>query len=437
MSSRVLRRTALVAAAASTTALVLAGCAGSGGDASGGSDEDITLTITTFGTFGYDDLYAEYEEAHPNITIEATNIDTGGNARTDAFTKIAAGSGLSDIVAIEEGWLGSIMEVSDQFVDLRDFDMEDRQGDWLDWKVEQVTDQEGRIIGYGTDIGPAGLCYNAPAFQAAGLPTDRAAVAELFGGDDATWERFFELGRQYKQATGKAWYDHNGFVWNSMVNQLEEGYYTKDGELNVEDNAELQERFGWIADASADGLSAAQTAWDWNGGKAFTDQTFATFVCPGWMLGVVQGQLEAGGGGPQTGWDFADVFPGGGGNWGGSFLVVPQQSEHPEEAQEFAAWITAPEQQAKAFAAIGAFPSQVEALEAPEVLEATNPFFNDAPVGKILSNRAEAITVQPYKGPKYSDILQAFQAALLRVDDGSNSPVQSWKTFLSDVAALS
>ena len=105
---------------------------------------------------------------------------------------------------------------------------------------------------------------------------------------------------------------------------------------------------------------------------------------------------------------------------------MPEQSEHPDEAKEFAAWITAPEQQVKAFQAIGAFPSQVDALDDPAVMEMTNEFFNNAPVGQILGDRAAAITVQPYKGPKYSDILQAFQAALVRVDDGSNTPDESW-----------
>jgi cellobiose transport system substrate-binding protein len=150
------------------------------------------------------------------------------------------------------------------------------------------------------------------------------------------------------------------------------------------------------------------------------------------MLGVIEGNAEG-----VKGWDIADAFPGGGGNWGGSYLVVPQQSEHPEEAKEFAAWITAPEQQLKAFAAKGTFPSQVDALEAPELLGTTNAFFNDAPTGEILSNRALAITVQPFKGAKYSDILQAFQNALLRVDDGSATPEESWDTFLSDVESLS
>ena len=65
-----------------------------------------------------------------------------------------------------------------------------------------------------------------------------------------------------------------------------------------------------------------------------------------------------------------------------------------------------------------------------------NAFFNDAPIGEILAERAAAITVQPFKGPKYSDILSAFQAAILRVDDGSQDPDQSWDQFLTDVDAL-
>ena len=135
MNTRARRRILTTAAVASVSALALAGCsAAADGDTSGGNaDEDVTLTITTFGTFGYDDLYKKYEEEHPNVTIEATNIDTGGNARTDAFTKLAAGSGLSDIVAIEEGWLGAVMEVSDTFADLRDYGIEDRKDDWVDW----------------------------------------------------------------------------------------------------------------------------------------------------------------------------------------------------------------------------------------------------------------------------------------------------------------
>ena len=97
---------------------------------------------------------------------------------------------------------------------------------------------------------------------------------------------------------------------------------------------------------------------DWT--AAFQKDGFATMACPGWMLGVIEGNAAG-----VEGWDIANVFPGGGGNWGGSFLTVPAMGEHPAEAKALAAWLTAPEQQIKAFKAKGTFPSQVEALTDP------------------------------------------------------------------------
>ncbi|MGO1921070.1 MAG: ABC transporter substrate-binding protein [Microbacterium sp.] len=424
MSTSIRRRLLATAAVASVSALALAGCSSGGAEADNAdSDGDVTLTVTTFGTFGYEDLYEEYEELHPNVTIEASNIDTGGNARTDAFTKIAAGSGLSDVVAIEEGWLGAIMDVSDTFVDLRDYGIEERKDDWVDWKYEQGTDAEGRVIGYGTDIGPSGICYNGPAFEAAGLPSDRESVAELLDGD---WENYFAVGADYTAATGKAWYDHSGFVWNSMVNQLDEGYYTGDGELNVEGNAELKERFELLGAATEGGQSAAQAAWDWNGGKSFVDGTFATFVCPGWMLGTIAGQLEAGGGDASTGWDFADVVPGGAANWGGAFLSIPETSEHKEAAAALADWLTQPEQQVKQSEAAGNFPSTIEAQEELAAAAAPNPLFNDAPTGAILAERAKGVVAQ-FKGADDSVIQEnVFGPALSSLDRGETDTKGAW-----------
>ena len=427
------RKTATAIAGAAAFALIASGCSTGGGGSAGG---DIELTVTTFGTMGFDDLYAQYEAANPGIKVTANNIDTGGNARTDAFTKIAAGSGLSDVTAIEEGWLGSIMEVSDQFTDLADYGFADRKDDWVDWKVDQVTDPDGRIIGYGTDIGPEGLCFNGAALEAAGLPSDREGFAEFIGGADATWESYFEAGRQYHAATGKAWYDQSGFVWNAMVNQLDEGYYTADGKLNVEGNSDLEERWGQLASATTEGLSAAQTEWDWNTGKSFVDQTFATFVCPGWMLGVVKGQLEAGGGDASTGWDFADVFPEGAANWGGAWLAVPTTSEHPEEAAALASWLTEPEQQIAAFNVAGPFPSTIAAQEQLASAGTTDPLFNDAPTGAILAERAIGVKAQ-FKGPDDSLIQEnVFGPPLDAIDRGEVTPQEGWDQAITLLGEL-
>jgi cellobiose transport system substrate-binding protein len=431
------RRTATVAVVASTAslALVLSGCSSDGG--SGNGDEKITLTITTFGTMGLDGLYDQYMADHPNITIKATNIDTGGNALTDWKTKQASG-GLPDIQSVEEGWLGSVMEVSDSFTDLRDYGADDIKDRWVDWKVKQATDADGRIIGYGTDIGPQGLCFNGKLFEAAGLPSDREGVAELFGGADASWDKFFEVGKQYHDATGKAFYDQSGFIWNSFVNQQDEGYYKKDGSLNIEGNKTLENFWMQLADAQKAGLSANQAQWDWGKGKAFVDGTFAVFVCPGWMLGVVKGQVEAGGGDAATGWDFADVFPGGAANWGGTFLTVPTSSKHPKEAAELADWLTQAKQEVASFQAAGTFPSVLEAQTDPGVTGESDltKFFNNAPVGEILAARAKGVVAQ-FKGPDDALIQeQVVGPARTALDAGQADGPTSWKTLIDTLHQL-
>jgi cellobiose transport system substrate-binding protein len=416
--------TALGATFALALTFALAAC-GSDDDGGESSDGKVDLTIATFNEFGYEDLITEWNAAHPDIQVEQKKVGTWDEAKDNLYTKLAGGSGLSDIEAIEGDAMPAILAESDAFVDLTDAELDGR---WLDWKAAAATNADGQMIGYGTDAGPEGICYRSDLFKKAGLPTAREDVASLMG----TWEDYFATGEEFvKKVPNTAWYDSSGGTAQAMLNQVQNPFEQDDNTIDVE-NPELQAVYSTIAGNVDKGLSTRLPQWSEDWTAAFQNDGFATMACPGWMLGVVSGNADG-----VKGWDFADVFPGGGGNWGGSFLVVPKQSEHPDEAKEFAAWITAPEQQAKAFAAIGAFPSQVDALDAPEVLEMTNEFFNNAPTGQILSNRAAAITVQPYKGPKYSDILQAFQAALLRVDDGSNTADESWQTFLSDVDQLS
>ncbi|MGV8885647.1 MAG: ABC transporter substrate-binding protein [Microbacteriaceae bacterium] len=406
------RTTAAAIAGAAAFALVITGCT-STSEAPADDKTPITLTITTFGTMGLDANYDAYKKLHPNVTIEATNLENGGAARDDAYAKIAAGTGLSDVVAIEEGWLSTIAEVSDAFEDLRDYGIEDNKADWLDWKYAQGTDADGRVFGAGLDIGPQGLCYRGDLFKAAGMPSDREGVRDMFGGDNATWDTFYEVAADYKAKTGKAFYHNPSFHWNAFVNQQSEGYYKKDGKtLNVEGNAAMKEQLGRIVAASNAKLGAGLPAWG-VGDQAKKDE-FATYVCPSWMLGVVKGYYDANT--TDTGWDFADVLPGGAANWGGAFVGVSASSEHKKAAAELALWLAAPEQQAKSFEAAGPFPSTVKGQEL--VASSTDAFFNNAPTGELLSARSQGVVAQ-VKGPEDSAIQDnVFGPVLDRISQG-------------------
>jgi len=414
-------------------ALVATGCSSGSDSTSDAATEEtgtepVTLSVATFNEFGYEDLFPEYEELNPNVTIEAVKAAEAGDARTALSTSLAAGAGASDIEAVEVDWMAEFLQYSDNFLDLSDPSVDGR---WLDWKVAQATTPDGKLIGYGTDIGPEGICYRADLFEKAGLPTDRDDVKELLGGDAATWDKYFEVGADFAAAdTGAAWFDSAGATYQGMINQVTNAYEDNDNNIIALENPEVKDIYESVL-AAAETQSGKLQQWgeDWT--VSFQNDGFATMLCPGWMLGVVEGNASG-----VDGWDFADVFPGGGGNWGGSFLTVPTMGANQAEAKKLANWLTAPEQQIKAFKAKGTFPSQVAALTDPELQSQTSEFFNDAPTGAILANRAEAVTVAPYKGPNYFAINDAMQQALTRVETGVDDAEASWAKFETDVNNL-
>jgi cellobiose transport system substrate-binding protein len=392
----------------------------------GGAAAKVTLKLATFNQFGYEDLITEYMAANPNVTIEHKKAATSNEARDNLNTRLAAGSGLSDIEAVEVDWLPELMQYSDKFVDLKSADVDGR---WLDWKVKAATDAEGRLIGYGTDVGPEAICYRGDLFEKAGLPSDRDAVAQLLGN---TWESYFAAGKQFSAKSDVPWFDSLGATWQGMINQVETAYETPEGEVIATTNPQVKATYDAVVKAGiTDGLSAKLQQWGDDWVASFKDNGFATMLCPGWMVGVVEGNAKG-----VKGWDVANTFPGGGGNWGGSYLTIPSQSEHPEEAKALAAWLTAPEQQIKAFKKVGAFPSQQAALDSPDLKSVKVEFFNNAPTGEIFAERAKAVTVSPYKGAKYFPINDAMQQALTRIEDGSATPEASWEKFVADVQAL-
>lgn len=423
-------RRGVLAATAGVAALALAvaGCGSSDSESSGSASDDaaggssgdaVTLTVATFNEFGYEDLITEYMDLNPGITVEQRKAATTNEAREKLATGLAAGSGLADVEAVEVDWMPELMQFSDRFVDLTDPELEGR---WLDWKVGMATTPEGMLMGYGTDIGPNAVCYRADLFEAAGLPTERDEVAELLG---STWEDYFAAGEDFVANSDVAWFDSAGAMQFAMIQQLQNAYEESDGTpIPLSENTEARAVYDQVLAAADAGLSANLAQWSEDWTNAFQTDGFATMLCPAWMLGVIEGNAAG-----VEGWDIADTFPGGGGNWGGSYLTVPTQGENVEEAQKLAAWLTAPEQQVKAFVAKGPFPSQVEALSDPALLDLTREFFNDAPAGQIMADRAEAVEVIPFKGPNYFAIQQLVSDAINRVDvDQIADPDSSWAT---------
>ena len=418
-------RNGLVLALGITMTALTTACGGDGTPAPAASNGPIELTLATFTEFGYEALIPEYERLHPDIKITHRKTGQGGPYHQDLITKLAAGSGLADVTAVEEGHLSDVLDKGSKFNDLAKIGPADAGRDrWLPWKYDAAKTKDGKLIGYGTDIGPLAMCYRKDLFAAAGLPTGPEAVKPLF----ATWDSYFAAGEQYVAKTGgKAWFDSAAQNFNAMVNQLPTGYLDTGDKLTLETNQGIKDAWAKVTNAVAKGESAKLTAFsnEWNSG--FKQGAFATKVCPSWMLGVIKeqaGQENAGK------WAVTAAFPGGGGNWGGSYLTVPTQSKHPKEAAELASWLTAPEQQIKAFQAKGNFPSQVKALSDPTLLSQTDAYFGGAKVGELFAEQAKKVQKAQYKGPGDGQIQENATAPALQAVEQGKSAADGWQQLV-------
>ncbi|WP_026248413.1 ABC transporter substrate-binding protein [Streptomyces sp. LaPpAH-108] len=421
---------ALMAAAALTTGL-LAGCSKDADDGSSNADDGgngkTTLTVGTFGVFGYKQagLYDEYMKLHPDVTIKE-NVTT----RTDVYwpkvlTRLQAGAGADDIQAIEVGNITEAVQTqANKFVDLgKDVD----KSQWLDWKLAQATTKDGKTIGLGTDTGPMAVCYRKDLFAKAGLPTDRDKLAALWKGD---WAKYVDLGKKYmkKAPKGTKYVDSAASVYNAAVGGASVRNYDKDGKVVWDKSPGVKAAWDAAMTVATSDMSAKLKQFDPTWDNGFANGTFATVACPAWMIGYIQ---EKSGDSGKGKWDVAAAPAAS--NWGGSFLGVPTSSKHQKEAVALAKWLTAPAQQAKVFAKQASFPSTPAAYADLKPAADTTAYFSDAPLTQIFSDAAKTIPAQPL-GPKDKPIDSAISdIGILQVEQKGKSPAEGWKAASAEI----
>lgn len=421
-----LQRRAWAALAATALGLSMLAACGDGGSGSDGGD--VTLHVNVFGNFGYEDLYKKFEADHPGVKIVESAEGDLGQYNTQLTQKIAAGGDASDIVAIEEGQVVNFLQSADKFVNFQDHGSNDKKDQWLDWKYAQATTADGSdTIGLGTDVGGLAMCYRRDLFEKAGLPTDRDEVGALW----PTWQDFIATGQQFQDGIGDDkvhFMDSATNTYNAILMQSgDHTYFDTSDQLVIDSNPAVKTAWDTSVAMVDAGISAKLKSFsnEWNAG--FKNGAFATVACPAWMTGYIKEQSGEANAGT---WDIASV-PGGGGNWGGSFLAVPTTSKNQDLAIELAFFLTNADGQLSAFQAVGNLPSNPTLYDQPALKDAVNDYFNNAPVGQIFV--AGARNLKPvYLGAKNQPVRDAVENALRAVEGGQMSPDEGWQTAVSD-----
>ncbi|MFJ6566000.1 ABC transporter substrate-binding protein [Streptomyces sp. NPDC091292] len=434
-STRGSRLAAFTVVAALTTGL-LAGCADDSKDGSsnasdggGNAKGKITLTVGTFGVFGYKQagLYDEYTKLHPDITIKENVTERNDVYYPKLLTRLQAGSGTDDIQAIEVANITEVVQTQGaKFEDLGKADGVDKSK-YLPWKWDQATTADGKTIGLGTDIGPMALCYRKDLFEKAGLPTDREELAKAWSGD---WNKYVALGEQYmkKAPSGTKFVDSASSVYNAVFAGATERYYDKSGEPSYEQSAGRKLAWDTAMKVATSDMSAKLKQFEKPWDQGYANGKFATVSCPAWMLGYIQ---EKSGDSGKGKWDVA--APPTAGNWGGAFIGVPSAGKNKAEAIKLAAWLTAPEQQAKVFAKQASFPSTPAAYANLKVAPATDEYFDKAPIASIFGDAAKNIPSAVY-GLKDQQIGTAIaDIGILQVEQQGKTPAQGWDAAVKEI----
>ncbi len=410
---------------------LLAGCAGnsSTNTANDANKEkmgngDIELVFWEFGNTGYDKLIQEYVAENPHISINLQNSDMN-DLHDNLFTSISAGTGAPDITMIEEAQIERYRNAEHAFTNLFDHGAADVKGNYLDWVFKNGENADGSFLfGLPTDIGPTVMFYRTDVFEEAGFDSSPEAVSELI----ASWEDFENVAKEIKAKTGKLMTDAGELVYNARRDQATQQYFNSDDKLIMDEHNQIKNAFNYVANLFDQGLVGDIPLWtpEWFAGMG--EGTYATMLAPAWMQGVIKDNS------PEEGVWSITTMPEGAGNWGGSYLAVPAESKHAEEAYKFISWLTAPEQQLKSFLDYGLFPSAPAVYDMSEFIDYQDPYFNGIATAQVFSDAAQQ--VEPvYKGRLYYPVDEELKEALDNVAAGSD-PAAEWSAALERIQRI-
>ncbi|MCR4588113.1 MAG: extracellular solute-binding protein [Lachnospiraceae bacterium] len=335
------------------------------------------------GDDGFKAAMEGFNAVYPNIEVELVFTDTTSHHQA-LQTALAAGEGAPDVAMVEGAYIAQYRN-STALTDLNLLGAQDVKNDFGAFKWEQAVSDDGkRLVAIPWDLGPTLYYYRTDVFEEVGLPTDPKEVADLM----STWNGVLQVAEKVS-IPGQRWFlPSAAYPYQWMF--INRDYY--DEKLNL-----VLEREGDL-DCIEACLKIRENGWDMNidmwSGEAYAAYAAGTCVsvaAGSWFSGFLKTDIDPDGAGH---WG-ATVLPGSmpATNWGGSFLVIPEQSENKEAAWAFVKYMLATsEGQNAMFKAVDYFPAYEPAWSAaPELYTDPDPYFGGQSPNAIAAQIAAEV----------------------------------------------
>lgn len=347
-------------------------------DTSDGLSGEIIVGGWPSGDVAFEAIIDEFNELYPDINI-TLQFQAGDDHHDKLLTSLAAGSGAPDVAMIESAYIGKYRDKTG-FVNLLDYGADDMKADFVDYKWDMATSLDGKqVIGIPWDIGPISLFYRRDIFKEVGLSDDPDEVYELL----STPEGYLDVARKVS-ISGERWMlnDAANFFSGRWKNR---DFY--DENLNFRfDTDESRELLEISQILRNEGLDAKVTGAEED--ALLADGKLVTHISGSWFGGFLKNHIA-----PDTSGKWGIVRPPyeDAANWGGSFLVIPEQSNNKEAAWEFIKFsLATKDAQNKMFETVDYFPSYIPAWD-DQIYSETDEFFGGQNTRQLWVEIAEDI----------------------------------------------
>lgn len=384
-------------------------------------------------------MLREFEGKNPGITVEALNVQAGGNAGDDKFLVAAAGGEPPDLFSTgrsavaEWGIDGIIRALDERMKASRTVKPEAfvpgliEEGSW-----------RGKVYGLSHSIDTRAFYWNKELYASSGLNPERAPD---------TWDEFVAaIGKTARQEGGKL--DLLGYhptlnegvgahFWQVWLWALGGTYLSEDRTrvtFNSDAGIKALEWMQRLANAQG-GWSAIQ--------EFYTPIQQATPQRPnGWLLGIKRTSQDicTGGAVKSLQDNYRDVRFGVGhipkaptgkraSVRGGYFLVLASQAKNPDAAWRFVEFHLARDTQVK-------FNDQLNRLPATNEAATSSAFLKNDPIRKTFTEVASYSQRIPAIVPGYADVLTINGQIAPKVLSGQASPRDALNTAAQEIQTV-
>jgi ABC-type glycerol-3-phosphate transport system substrate-binding protein len=381
------------------------------------AQDDITLTIWTFGAF-FTDLYegieADYKEIAPHVSIvveEIPYVQLYDNLQ-GAFV---AGVGAPDIVDVEQGVISRFLKGEPGLVPLNDL-IAPYEDDYIMAKTALYAHQ-GTIYGIDHCLCPVVLYYRHDIFADAGIEMPIA-----------TWDEYVEAAAALTDQgiSALSLSDRSsGDFYMLLLQSGSPGYFDADGNVIVdspENIAVLEWYLGLLESGVAISTESSQTTYG-----LMAEGQIAAALGADWYGGFIKNNVA-----DTSGlWRAAPLpaFEEGGSRTsthGGTAYTITNQSEHPEEAWKFIEFALFNEENK-------IFEWEVNNLIPPvlshldnEALLQPDAFFDNQSLGALYMELAPEVPFQA-RGPWFNEASTLVGNAVFQAVSGEKTAEQALK----------